>query len=130
MAKGLRFVPGFWFEKDVGYIDFLNRVHSEELKLRELGLWDVPHPWLNLFLPKSRIADFDSGVFKGILLKQSVTTGLVIIYPMNRNKYLLLFSFFAFNLLVHYYIYLGVYNIYIYIKRACMFAGGMTKCQQ
>ncbi|KAM5547372.1 cytokinin dehydrogenase 2-like [Rosa sericea] len=87
LLNGLSYVPGFIYQQDVSYIDFLNRVHTEEEMLRQLGLWDIAHPWLNLFVPKSRIADFDSGVFKGILLKEKVPAGLVIIYPMNRNKW-------------------------------------------
>ncbi|KAH7519213.1 cytokinin dehydrogenase 3 [Ziziphus jujuba] len=87
LVQGLRFVHGFHFEKDVEYIRFLNRVHYDELILRKQGFWDVPHPWLNLFLPRSQISDFDSGIFKDIFLKQSITTGLIIIYPMNKNKW-------------------------------------------
>lgn len=79
-------MPEFVFEKEVGYVEFLDRVHNEELTLRSLGLWEVPHPWLNLFVPKSQISDFDSGVFKDILLKQKLPAGLILIYPMNRNK--------------------------------------------
>ena len=86
MLKGLGFLRDFMYEKDVAYIDFLNRVRKEELFLRSKGLWDVPHPWLNLFLPKSRILDFNSGIFKGMILKQNISAGLVLIYPMNRNK--------------------------------------------
>ncbi|GMN53103.1 hypothetical protein TIFTF001_022242 [Ficus carica] len=82
----LNFVPGFAFKKDVTYFDFLNRVGSEETTLQGLGLWEIPHPWLNLFVPESRMSDFDSGVFRGILLEQKVPAGLVIVYPMNRNK--------------------------------------------
>ncbi|KAK9947976.1 hypothetical protein M0R45_003568 [Rubus argutus] len=87
LLKGLSYVPGLMFQQDVSYIDFLDRVHTEEEMLRSLGLWDIAHPWLNLFVPKSRIADFDSGVFKKILLKQKVPAGLVLIYPMNQNKW-------------------------------------------
>ncbi|KAJ1400673.1 Oxygen oxidoreductase covalent FAD-binding site [Sesbania bispinosa] len=85
--QGLKFVPTFMFEKDVSYEEFLNRVHSDELVLRSQGLWDVPHPWLNLFVPGSRISDFNEGVFKGIILKQNISTGLVLVYPMNRTKW-------------------------------------------
>lgn len=74
------------FEKDVSYEEFLNRVHSDELALRAQGFWDVPHPWLNLFVPGSTISEFDEGVFKGIILKQNITSGLVLLYPMNRTK--------------------------------------------
>jgi cytokinin dehydrogenase len=85
-VKGLSFLPGFIFEKNVSYVDFVNRVRSEEQILRSKGLWDIPHPWLNLFVPRSRVSDFDSGVFKNIILKQNISAGLVLLYPMNRNK--------------------------------------------
>lgn len=81
----LNFIPASVFTTDVPYMDFLDRVHTAELKLRSKGLWEVPHPWLNLFVPKSRIADFDRGVFKGILSKK--TSGPILIYPMNKNKW-------------------------------------------
>ncbi|XP_028210146.1 cytokinin dehydrogenase 3-like [Glycine soja] len=87
LVERLKFFPTFMFEKDVSYEEFLNRVHADELFLRSQGLWDVPHPWLNLFVPASRISDFDEGVFKGIILQQNITAGLVIIYPMNRTKW-------------------------------------------
>ncbi|EEF52637.1 cytokinin dehydrogenase 5 [Ricinus communis] len=85
LLKKLNFIPSSVFTTDLPYVDFLDRVHKAELKLRSKGLWDVPHPWLNLFVPKSRIADFDKGVFKGILGNK--TSGPILIYPMNRNKW-------------------------------------------
>ncbi|KAM7256917.1 hypothetical protein ACFE04_012658 [Oxalis oulophora] len=84
LLKKLNFIPATTFTTDLPYVDFLDRVHKAELKLRAKGLWEVPHPWLNLFVPKSRIADFDKGVFKGILGNK--TSGPVLIYPMNNNK--------------------------------------------
>ncbi|KAK7265377.1 hypothetical protein RJT34_32996 [Clitoria ternatea] len=87
LTQGLNFVQTFMFEKDVTYEEFLNRVHSEEVALRAQGLWDVPHPWLNLFVPASRIFDFDDRVFKGIILKQNISAGLVLVYPTNRTKW-------------------------------------------
>ncbi|CAL0304780.1 unnamed protein product [Lupinus luteus] len=86
LMQGLNYLPGFNYEKDVSYVEFLNRVRSGELKLQSQGLWDVPHPWLNLFIPKSQILEFDSAIFKNIILKRNITTGPVLIYPMNRNK--------------------------------------------
>ncbi|KAI4344522.1 hypothetical protein L6164_011739 [Bauhinia variegata] len=87
LLQGLSCIPGLYYEKKVSYVDFLNRVRSGELKLQSQGLWDVPHPWLNLFIPKSRILDFDSGVFKDIMLKGNITTGPVLVYPLNRSKW-------------------------------------------
>ncbi|ESR64726.1 hypothetical protein CICLE_v10010713mg, partial [Citrus x clementina] len=88
MLKSLKgFLPGFVFEKDVTYLQFLNRVHDQEIELRKKGLWDIPHPWLNIFIPKSRITDFDNGVFRNILLKRNFTSSTVLVYPLLRSKW-------------------------------------------
>ncbi|XP_030488167.2 cytokinin dehydrogenase 2 [Cannabis sativa] len=87
LLKGLGFIAGFAFSKDVTYLEFLNRVAADEEKLRKLGLWEVPHPWLNLFIPKSRMSEFNSGVFVNILLQKKVPVGVFIVYPLNRNKW-------------------------------------------
>ncbi|KAJ8643950.1 hypothetical protein MRB53_005698 [Persea americana] len=85
LMKKLHFIPSSVFTTDLPYVDFLDRVHKGELKLRSKGLWNVPHPWLNLFVPRSQIADFDAGVFRGILGNK--TSGPILIYPMNKNKW-------------------------------------------
>lgn len=85
LLKDLDFIPTSVFTTDIPYVDFLDRVHKAESKLRANNLWDVPHPWLNLFVPRSRIADFDRGVFKGILGDKA--SGPILIYPMNKNKW-------------------------------------------
>ncbi|KAL5713357.1 cytokinin dehydrogenase [Ranunculus cassubicifolius] len=85
LLKKLNFIQSSVFTTDLPYVDFLDRVHKAELQLRSKNLWEVPHPWLNLFVPKSRIADFDRGVFKGILGNK--TSGPILIYPMNKNKW-------------------------------------------
>ncbi|KAM0902851.1 hypothetical protein ACQ4PT_019103 [Festuca glaucescens] len=86
VLEQLSFVPGFVFTKDVTYVQFLDRVHEEEEVLRSAGLWDVPHPWLNLFIPRSRILDFDTGVVKG-LLGGTNPVGVILMYPMNMAKW-------------------------------------------
>ncbi|KVH99322.1 cytokinin dehydrogenase 5-like [Cynara cardunculus var. scolymus] len=85
LLKRLNYIPASTFTSDLPYVDFLDRVHKAEKRLRSKGLWEVPHPWLNLFVPKSRIGDFDKGVFKGILGNK--TSGPILIYPMNKNKW-------------------------------------------
>lgn len=86
LKNAMSFNPGYVYQADVTYLDFLNRVHPSELALRERGLWEVPHPWLNLFIPKSRIFDFNNGVFRDILLKNNFTSSLILLYPAFRNK--------------------------------------------
>ncbi|KAL8102581.1 cytokinin dehydrogenase 3-like [Apium graveolens] len=87
LLNQLNFNPGFVFKKDVSFIDFLNRVRAGELYLQSQGQWDVPHPWLNLFVPKSRILDFHAGVFINIIQAQNKSTGPILVYPTNRKKW-------------------------------------------
>ncbi|XP_062217301.1 cytokinin dehydrogenase 7-like [Phragmites australis] len=86
LLEQLSFEPGFVFTKDVTYVQFLDRVRQEERVLRSAGAWEVPHPWLNLFIPRSRILDFDAGVFKG-LLRGASPAGVILMYPMNKDRW-------------------------------------------
>jgi cytokinin dehydrogenase len=89
MLRELRYARGLAFVKDVSYVQFLDRVSAGERRLRHDGLWDVAHPWLSLFLPRSRILDFAAGVFHGVLRRRAVKGGggPVLVYPMNRGKW-------------------------------------------
>ncbi|XP_060209923.1 cytokinin dehydrogenase 3-like isoform X1 [Lycium barbarum] len=87
LVKGLNYLPGFMFKKDATYVDFLNRVRSGELELQSKGMWDVPHPWLNLFVPKSSIMDFNAAVFVDIIRRQNRPTGPILVYPTSRKKW-------------------------------------------
>ncbi|KAI3880668.1 hypothetical protein MKX03_008079 [Papaver bracteatum] len=86
LFNGLSYTSGFKFTKEVSYVDFLNRVRTGELELQKQGLWDVPHPWLILFVPKSRISEFDSEIFRGIVGKNK-SPGSILVYPTYRNKW-------------------------------------------
>ncbi|KAK9671110.1 hypothetical protein RND81_12G007800 [Saponaria officinalis] len=81
----LNFIPHTIFQSEVSYIDFLNRVHLSEIKLRERGLWNVPHPWLNLLVPKSNIHNFGKEVFGRILT--DTNNGPILIYPVNQSRW-------------------------------------------
>lgn len=69
---------------ELSYMDFLLRVKRVEQEARCNGIWDSPHPWLNLFVSKSDIASFDRLVFKQIL-NQGVG-GPMLVYPLRRSK--------------------------------------------
>ncbi|KAH7855920.1 hypothetical protein Vadar_030574 [Vaccinium darrowii] len=85
LLSELSYIQSTLFLTEVSYVEFLDRVHTSELKLREKGLWDVPHPWLNLLIPKSRIQEFAEVVFGKILTDSS--TGPILIYPVNKTKW-------------------------------------------
>ena len=80
----LRYMPTQMYRVEVSYFDFLNRVRLEELRLRKRNMWDVPHPWMNMFVPKQGITEFKD------LLMESISSqefeGLILIYPLLRDK--------------------------------------------
>ncbi|KAH1030472.1 hypothetical protein J1N35_042646 [Gossypium stocksii] len=81
----LNHIPSTLFVSEVPYIEFLDRVHISEIKLRSKGLWEVPHPWLNLLVPGSKIQIFAQQVFGNILTDTS--NGPILIYPVNKSKW-------------------------------------------
>lgn len=81
----LNYTESTLFMSEVTYVDFLDRVHVSEMKLREKGLWEVPHPWLNLLIPRSKIHEFANEVFGNIL--KDTSNGPVLIYPVNKSRY-------------------------------------------
>ncbi|KAJ4904048.1 Cytokinin dehydrogenase 1 [Raphanus sativus] len=85
LLSELSYIPSTLFSSEVTYIEFLDRVHTAEMKLRAKGLWEVPHPWLNLLIPKSRILNFADKVFNGIVTSNH--NGPILIYPVNQSKW-------------------------------------------
>ncbi|XP_058108575.1 cytokinin dehydrogenase 7 isoform X2 [Magnolia sinica] len=85
MLRPLRFLPGLKLAVDVSYVDFLLRVKRVEHAAKVNGIWDAPHPWLNLLVSKRDIIDFDRTVFKRIL--RNGIGGPMLVYPLLRSKW-------------------------------------------
>lgn len=81
----LRFVEGLKFQVDVSYTEFLLRVKKVEQQAKANGIWDAPHPWLNMFVSKRDIADFDRTVFKRML--NHGIGGPMLVYPLLRSSW-------------------------------------------
>ncbi|XP_065856181.1 cytokinin dehydrogenase 1 [Euphorbia lathyris] len=84
LLSELSYIPSTVFLSEVPYVDFLDRVHASEKKLRAKGLWEVPHPWINLLVPKGKMFEFAQEVFGNILTDNS--NGPILIYPVNKSK--------------------------------------------
>ncbi|PIN20067.1 Proteins containing the FAD binding domain [Handroanthus impetiginosus] len=85
LLSELSYIQSTLFLSEVSYVDFLDRVHVSEIKLREKGLWEVTHPWLNLLIPRSKIHEFAQEVFGNIL--KDTSNGPVLIYPVNKSRW-------------------------------------------
>ncbi|GAB2222985.1 hypothetical protein Droror1_Dr00017118 [Drosera rotundifolia] len=84
LLGGLSYVPELRFEVDLSYKDFLLRVKKVEEEAKANGIWDAPHPWLNIFMSKADIVDFDRTVFKK-MLKDGIG-GPMLVYPLLRSN--------------------------------------------
>ncbi|KAG6608339.1 Cytokinin dehydrogenase 7 [Cucurbita argyrosperma subsp. argyrosperma] len=85
LLTGLGYIKPLRFQVDVSYIQFLSRVKRAEEEAIANGVWDTPHPWLNLFVSKSDISDFDRVVFKSLL--QNGVGGPMLVYPLLRSRW-------------------------------------------
>lgn len=85
LLSKLSYIPPTLFLSEVSYEEFLDRVHVSEKKLRAKGLWEVPHPWLNLLIPSSEIHHFAEQVFGNIL--KDTSNGPILIYPVNQTRW-------------------------------------------
>lgn len=84
ISKQMSYMASHIYSVEVSYFDFLNRVRMEEMNLRSRGLWEVPHPWLNMFVPKSGIKEFKDLLLENI--SPNEFEGPILIYPFLRDK--------------------------------------------
>lgn len=70
---------------DYPYFVWLDRVSFAEAALRDLGLWDTPNPWSDLFIPDSGIEAYIANDVIPYLTPESVGAGLVLLYPFRRR---------------------------------------------
>ena len=70
---------------DQSYFDFINRLAPLVAILKQTGVWDLPHPWINLFLPVPEAQRFVASVVSTLTV-DDVGQGPVLLYPANRLR--------------------------------------------
>lgn len=86
LLSGLSFNPGTQTSQDMTYFDYLNRLAPLIAFLRQIGVWDLPHPWVNLFVPAAN-AQTLIGETLATLTVDDVGQGPILIYPFNRELF-------------------------------------------
>src|SRR5688572_19096006 len=86
LLNGLAFNPGTQTSQDMTYFDYLNRLAPLVAFLRQIGVWDFPHPWVNLFVPAAN-AETMIGETLTNLTVDDVGQGPILIYPFNRELF-------------------------------------------
>lgn len=80
LTGDLSFLPGTLTTEDRSYLDFANRLAPLIELLTQLGLWGLPHPWVDLFIPGRHVVPFVDAVLSG---ETPATTGEgpILLYP-------------------------------------------------
>lgn len=85
MLAGLSFLPGSEAQADSSYFDFANRLAPLVAFLQSIGVWALPHPWLNLFVPGTQAATYLQQTLAQTTLAD-VGEGPILIYPFKRSQ--------------------------------------------
>ena len=67
---------------DLPYADFLDRLSPGVEVLKAAGIWGMPHPWADLFLPGRDVAGLAAGVLDTFTPENLGPGGLILLYPL------------------------------------------------
>ncbi|MBJ6766009.1 FAD-binding protein [Myxococcaceae bacterium JPH2] len=85
LLAGLGFQPGTLQASDGSYFDFANRLAPLIALLKQLGVWDFPHPWLDMFVPASAAESFVREVLAQTA-EADMGQGPILLYPFRSSR--------------------------------------------
>jgi cytokinin dehydrogenase len=83
---GLNFIPGSQQVEDMTYFEYTDLVVKLIDSLNEAGLGGFPHPWLDLFVPGSKIDDFASRTIAALDPSLFLPGSLILFYPFVKSR--------------------------------------------
>ncbi len=83
--EGLSIVPLEGFVREDTLYNYINRVEYLVKNLEEAGLWQVPHPWLNVLLPHQQAQDFIQTALRELTVEK-IGNGVILIYTLQASK--------------------------------------------
>ncbi len=83
--EGLSILPLGGFVREDTLYNYINRVEYLVKNLEEAGLWQVPHPWLNVLLPHQQAQDFIQTALRELTL-ENIGNGVILIYALQASK--------------------------------------------
>lgn len=83
--EGLHHLPGSQMTEDQSYFDFCDAVNRIVDLLKLFGLFELPHPWLDLFVPGSAIDAFAPPAIAALPPAELMPGSLVLFYPFHAS---------------------------------------------
>jgi hypothetical protein len=85
-TQGLNFIPGSEQTEDLTYFEYTDLVVKLIDQLDAAGLGGFPHPWLDLFVPDSRIDGFASQTIASLDPSLFLPGSLILFYPFVKSR--------------------------------------------
>jgi FAD/FMN-containing dehydrogenase len=85
-TQGLNFIPGSQQTEDRTYFEYTDLVVQLIDSLNAAGLGGFPHPWLDLFIPDSKIDDFASQTIAALDPSLFLPGSLILFYPFVKSR--------------------------------------------
>ncbi|MDI1480125.1 FAD-binding protein [Polyangium sp. y55x31] len=83
LTGDLTFAPSTLTVEDLTHFDFTNRIAPLVALLKSVGAWELPHPWIDMFVPGSEAASFIQSVLDQTT-PDDMGGGPILIYPFQR----------------------------------------------
>lgn len=83
LTGDLGFAPSTLTAEDLTHFDFANRIAPLVAFLKSIGAWELPHPWIDTFVPGSEAAAFIQSVLDQTTA-DDMGGGPILIYPFKR----------------------------------------------
>lgn len=80
ITRGLRFDPARTLVTDYTYLEWVNRLAPTVEFLKSIGAWYLPHPWIDVFLPDSKVRSVVAATLADLTLADT-GQGPVLLYP-------------------------------------------------
>jgi FAD/FMN-containing dehydrogenase len=84
--QGLNFIPGSQQVEEMTYFEYTDLVVKLIDSLNEAGLGGFPHPWLDLFVPDSKIDDFASQAIASLDPSLFLPGSLMLFFPFVKSR--------------------------------------------
>lgn len=80
LTGGLRADPARTVVTDYTFAEWIDRLRPTVEFLKRIGVWSLPHPWIDTFLPASRTGDVVAATLAGLTVADT-GQGPVLLYP-------------------------------------------------
>lgn len=80
VTRGLRFDPARTVTGEYTYLQWIDRLRPTVEFLKSIGVWGLPHPWLDMFLPAGGTAEVVRPTLDSLTLADT-GQGPILLYP-------------------------------------------------